>query len=54
MPRADFDRFLKTFAPQLAAPPAADPSWQGTGRTLPILIETRNGARLAGTTYDLD
>lgn len=54
MPRADFEHFLKTFAPQAGQLPEPDPSWQRSGRTLPILVETRNGVRLAGTTFDVD
>jgi hypothetical protein len=54
MPRADFEHFIKTFAPQAGSLPEPDPSWQRTGRTMPILVETRNGARLAGTTFDVD
>jgi len=55
MPRADFELFLKNFAPQLAAAlPEADPPWQRKERKLPILVQAKNVARLDCTTFDVE
>ena len=55
MPRPDFEAFIKRFAPKHQDQlPEADPEWRRSGRTLPVLIITENGSRLACLDYDID
>jgi hypothetical protein len=55
MPRPDFDQFVRLHAPDLAdALPEADPEWRRSRRTLPILVATVNGHRLACVIWDGD
>ena len=55
MPRPDFDVFLRLHAPEVAdAVPEPDPEWRRQGRTLPILVATAHGHRLACVAYDIE
>jgi hypothetical protein len=54
MPRPDFDKFVQLNAPAvLDQLPEPDPAWRRTLRTLPVLIATTNGHRLACFHYDI-
>jgi hypothetical protein len=55
MPRDDFDKFIRLEAPEVVdALPERDPASRRTGRTLPVLIATEHGNRLACLVYDID
>ena len=55
MPRTDFDAFVRLHMPEgVDSLPEADPAWREKGRTLPILVATAHGHRLASVTYDIE